>query len=634
MTDMRAVAFDLALQGFKVFPLREGGKLPLPDISWKGLVCPDEMAAWELWSQPQFAKSNIGIHCEGLIVVDVDDYKAVTQSGALDALGLPPTRVVKTARGGYHLYFSGPDVANSASKLAPGIDVRGVNGYVVGPGSVTENGAYEVIEDRPVAEAPQALIDKCKAAKESQSRESVDWGAETSPTRMEDGRQFLATARISVEGCGGNETAFRVISELWDKGVSASGALDLLLEDWNERCLPPWSHDELRGLIHHVHTYAKNAFGCRAADSIFGAVVIPAAEPPEDDWVVISAASWMDKPIPPRKWYIEDWIPANNVALLYGDGAVGKSLVALQLAAAGVTGTKWLGLDIAQKGPVLVLSAEDEADMIQGRLSEVIRPFGIMASYRDLHVVSRAGLDAGMARFDRDENMVATGIWAKLVETVSRLRPKLVILDNLADIFLGNEISKQQARSFVNLLRGLCIQLDTTVIVLAHPSQSGMQSGSGTSGNTAWSNSVRSRLYMERDEQAKTNGKVDKNYRTMTVMKANYSTVGLQVRMRWSEGRFVLAPPTADVQLERDRDLAHTAFLYMQEVGLAKVSTLELAKALVGKHQDLTSRFKDSNGSNAQAKAYLAQVLSGGVKITDELGTERTIQIDGDFVVY
>ncbi|CAB4126163.1 Prim_Pol domain containing protein [uncultured Caudovirales phage] len=633
MNDMRSVAFDLALQGFKVFPLREGGKLPLPDISWKGLVCANEMDAWELWTQPQFRKSNVGIHCEGLIVVDVDDYKAVTDSGVLDTLGLPPTRVVKTARGGYHLYFSGPDVANSASKLAPGIDVRGVNGYVVGPGSVTENGSYEVIEDRPVATAPQSLIDKCKAAKESQSRESVDWGAVTSPTRLEDGRQFLSTARVSVEGCGGNDTAFRTISELWDKGVTASGTLDLLLEGWNERCLPPWSDDELRGLIHHVHTYAKNEFGCRAADNIFGMVVIPAPEQPEDDFDMISAASFQDKPIPVRRWYVDEWIPSNNVTLLYGDGSVGKSLASLQLLAAGVAGAKWFGMDV-DKGPVIVLSAEEEYDDIHARLWDIIKPFGTFASYRDLHIVSRAGKDAGMARFDRDENMITTAVYAKLVAKIALIRPKLVILDNLADIFHGNEISKNQARSFVNLLRSICIQLDTTIVVLAHPSQSGMQSGSGTSGNTAWSNSVRSRLYMQRDETQKVNNKVDKNYRTLTVMKANYSAVGLEVRMRYSEGRFVLAAPAADVQLERDKDLAHMAFLFMQEAGLAKVATLEVAKALIGKHVDVTAKFKDSNGSNAQAKAYIAQILSGGVTITDDLGNPQTISIDGDFVVY
>lgn len=635
--DMRQVAFDLAAQGFKVFPLQPNDKLPIKGLSWRALVCNDEMAAWDLWSQPQYRESNVGIHCQGLIVVDVDDYKAVTDSGALADLGLPPTLTVATARGGRHLYFSGPDIANSASKLAPGIDVRGVNGYVVGPGSVTENGTYAVVEAQPIAAAPQALIDRCKAARESKHRDSVDWGEMTGAARMEDGRQYLATARISVEGCGGNNTAFQVIGELWDKGVSAQGALDLLTEEggWNDRCLPPWTHDELRQLIHNAYTYAQNDFGCRAADNIFGHVVIPVVEPPRDDWQIISAASWQDQPIPPRRWYVEDWIPANNVTLLYGDGAVGKSLVALQLAAAGVAGVEWLGLKIEQPGPVLMLMAEDEPDETHSRLWEVIKPFGRFSTYRDLHIVSRAGMDAGLARFDRDDNMTATEIWPKLVNAIQTIRPRLVILDNLADIFMGNEISKQQARAFINLLRGVCITLDTTIIVLAHPSQSGMDSGRGTSGNTAWSNSVRSRLYMERDATATQGGKPDKNIRLLTVMKANYSAAGLQIRMRWSDGRFVPTAPTAEVQAERNKDLARMAYVFMhEELGVAKAPILEVAKALVGRHVDLAAVFKDANGSNAQARAYLASVIAGGVEVDDDRGGTVTLNVEGDYIVY
>lgn len=634
--DMRQVAFDLAAQGFKVFPLQPNDKLPIKGLSWKGLVCSDEIAAWDLWSQPQFRESNVGIHCEGLIVVDVDDYKAATDAGAIEALGLPPTLTVATARGGRHLYFTGPDIANSASKIAPGVDVRGSNGYVVGPGSVTENGVYEVIDARPVAAAPQALVDRCKAARESKHRDSVDWGDMTSAARLEDGRQYLATARVSVEGCGGNNTAFQVIGELWDRGVTAQGALDLLLEDggWNDRCLPPWSQDELRQLIHNAYTYAQNDFGCRAADNIFGHVVIPVVEQPEDDWEIISAASWQDQPIPPRRWYVEDWIPANNVTLLYGDGAVGKSLVTLQLAAAGVTGTEWLGLSIEQPGAVLMLMAEDEPDETHARLWEVIKPFGRFAAYRDLHIISRAGMDAGLARFDRDGNMTATAIWPKLVAAVQAIRPKLVVLDNLADIFQGNEIDKQQARAFVNLLRRLCITLDTTVIVLAHPSQAGMESGRGTSGNTAWSNSVRSRLYMERDVSAGADGKPDKNSRLLTVMKANYSATGTQVRVRWNDGRFVIAPPSAEAQRERNRDLARLVYLYMQEIGVAKTPILEVAKALAGRHSDLSRVLRDAKGSNAQVRAYLASVLVGGVQVDNDRGGLSTVNIEGDFVVY
>lgn len=53
--------------------------------------------------------------------------------------------MVLTPSGGRHIWLTGPPnvvVPNSAGRLAPGIDVRGAGGYLVGPGSVTARGAY------------------------------------------------------------------------------------------------------------------------------------------------------------------------------------------------------------------------------------------------------------------------------------------------------------------------------------------------------------------------------------------------------------------------------------------------------------------------------------------------------------
>ncbi|MET9516255.1 bifunctional DNA primase/polymerase [Streptomyces sp. NPDC002994] len=58
---------------------------------------------------------------------------------------IPDTVVVITPSGGRHIWLTGPPdvvVPNSAGRLAPGIDIRGTGGYLVGPGSVTTRGTY------------------------------------------------------------------------------------------------------------------------------------------------------------------------------------------------------------------------------------------------------------------------------------------------------------------------------------------------------------------------------------------------------------------------------------------------------------------------------------------------------------
>ncbi|WP_369675560.1 AAA family ATPase, partial [Enterococcus faecium] len=77
-------------------------------------------------------------------------------------------------------------------------------------------------------------------------------------------------------------------------------------------------------------------------------------------------------------------------------------------------------------------------------------------------------------------------------------RPALVGLDTLADLHSGQENDRTTARQFIGLLRGLAIRHGCAVVLLAHPSLTGMASGSGLSGSTAWNASVRSRLYLER----------------------------------------------------------------------------------------------------------------------------------------
>jgi RecA-family ATPase len=114
----------------------------------------------------------------------------------------------------------------------------------------------------------------------------------------------------------------------------------------------------------------------------------------------------------------------------------------------------------------------------------------------------------------------------------------MVVYDTLADLFAGNENNRAQARQFVGMLRGLAIETRSTALLLTHPSLSGLSSGSGTSGSTAWSNSVRSRLYLERVKQGAS--EPDPDVRVLRTMKANYGRIGGEIRLRWHEGVFLL----------------------------------------------------------------------------------------------
>jgi hypothetical protein len=76
---------------------------------------------------------------------------------------LPQTLKARTPSGGEHFFFRDPEgkMKSTAGVLAPGVDTRGVGGMIVLPPSLVRGkGAYFWINDLPIAELPQWLIDK------------------------------------------------------------------------------------------------------------------------------------------------------------------------------------------------------------------------------------------------------------------------------------------------------------------------------------------------------------------------------------------------------------------------------------------------------------------------------------------
>ena len=242
-------------------------------------------------------------------------------------------------------------------------------------------------------------------------------------------------------------------------------------------------------------------------------------------------------PAPPQQWIVEGLIPSRNVTLLSGDGGAGKSRLALQLQASTALHKAWVGLDVIPCRS-LGIYAEDDPDELHRRLAAVATHLKIGLSELDglVRVSSRVGLPCEFIAYRNAlDPGHPTDFFGEVLEQVLSFGPKLVILDSLHDFFAGNEISRPQARRFIALCRQIAIAIDGAVVVNAHPSQSGLQSGTGTAGSTAWNNAVRSRLYLSRPDDA--DG--DPDLRTLSTKKANYARIGGDLSLRWQDGVFV-----------------------------------------------------------------------------------------------
>jgi RecA-family ATPase/5S rRNA maturation endonuclease (ribonuclease M5) len=241
---------------------------------------------------------------------------------------------------------------------------------------------------------------------------------------------------------------------------------------------------------------------------------------------------------PAREWHIKGLIPAHTVTMLGGDGGVGKSLLALQLAVATAAGVPWISHDPAPTKSIY-LSAEDDRDEIHRRLADIATGTGAdMASLDNLILRSLAGEDALLAIADsRNGTLQPTPFYHELDDYIATSGAGFLVLDTLADLHSGQENDRAVARQFISLLRGLAIRRECTILLLAHPSLTGMSSGSGLSGSTAWNNSVRSRLYFERITED--GFEADTDLRRMSTKKANYGKKGDETIVRWKDGLFV-----------------------------------------------------------------------------------------------
>lgn len=139
--DLRANAARLAVLGWPVFPLRPGDKVPATPNGFKDATTDVERVD-RYWSRNPTA--NIGVPTgHKFDVVDVDykvDGAALSWADIRDSEQFEVDALVNTPRG-IHAYVL-PTGDGNRARLKPGIDYRGLGGYVVVPPSMRPDGTY------------------------------------------------------------------------------------------------------------------------------------------------------------------------------------------------------------------------------------------------------------------------------------------------------------------------------------------------------------------------------------------------------------------------------------------------------------------------------------------------------------
>lgn len=337
--------------------------------------------------------------------------------------------------------------------------------------------------------------------------------------------------------------AFEMFAEWCARWQDGTNDPDVVAADWR-RFKPPFRRGS-NWLFELAEQHAPDQFKKVDAffdilpdepESLFAAPAGSASAVREvEPLVCIDPTTWAGRSPQPREWVVDGWMPKGEVTLLYGDGGVGKSLIAMQFATCAATSRPWLGQN-TRPSRVMGFFCEDGEDELFRRQADINKALGVeFADLTDLRLISRKHFDNTFALWDRQTGALKLQpVWHQLVDAAKAFRADVLIVDTIADVFAGSEIDRAQVSAFVKSCLGRMAQeIGGSVLALGHPSLSGKSSGSGTSGSTAWSNAARSRLYLKHPK-----GSDRGNTRVLEGMKANYGPKGSELIVRYHRGAF------------------------------------------------------------------------------------------------
>jgi RecA-family ATPase len=260
---------------------------------------------------------------------------------------------------------------------------------------------------------------------------------------------------------------------------------------------------------------------------------------PVEPLATVTPASWRGTEPPEDRWLAFNRVPGEDLTIYSGDGGAGKTETALMLCihiAAGLG--DWLGCSV-ESGAALFFSAEEPEAKLRKRVSRICSNRGLDSDSIENMFLHFPDLeDTVLATSDRAGKLQKTPLMGRLEKTIELVKPRLVVIDNVAAVFDGEAIARRQVRRFCAMLRKMAQKQQSAIMLLDHPSVRGMSDGSGTANSVDWRNSARAMMYI-------TGVKDDADERLLEVTKSNDGQFGEKVRLRWNGTTFTTAATAA-----------------------------------------------------------------------------------------
>ncbi|WP_328295785.1 bifunctional DNA primase/polymerase [Kineococcus sp. NBC_00420] len=434
-----------------------------PTTRWSKTATTDEEVLKTIFAQ---GLRNIGIACgpAGLLVIDEDQDGAFAAFAASQGASIPPTYTVRTGRG-FHYYFHQDGTLGNHEGLltGQGINVRGVGGYVVAPGSRHESGEmYEALDDEaPIAEIPTWLHDAL------QRRSRV---TSVSPITASSSRSTSSSTQKHTGPIREGERHNALVSyagHLLRAGLPIEEADILMERRWKQCAQPPEAktpitlqeaQSKLKDVYDRYPHHSEPAISARDIDERYPVV----------DWAELFAGTRAG-----ADWLCEPLIEAGRVVTLYSPAKAGKSLLTLEIVAALATGGSVLGNPARPALRVLYVDMENTLDDLHQRL----RDLGYVGGLKNLKYLPFPPLPP----LDTPDGGAA------LLGIVERHQVDLVVLDTVSRVVGGEE---DRADTFRAFYRHTIVGLKAQGIAVLRLDHAGKEESRGQRGSSAKTDDV------------------------------------------------------------------------------------------------------------------------------------------------
>lgn len=262
-------------------------------------------------------------------------------------------------------------------------------------------------------------------------------------------------APIAIEGNNGDKTTFKVSQMGKNFGLSPEQAFECLLNNWNDKCKPPWMLEELSIKVQNAYKYSDSIpIGALNPENQFE----PVNDLPDEFKDVLKPISKI-KNAKDYQWLVPNLFARGFISIMFGEPGSGKTWLILALCLSLSNGsTLWNGISV-KKSKVLLLEGDSPDALLKMRLEKFDEKLNDKYFYYvNRYTAENNGINLSLSDIKGRKN------FEKIIKAN---RPDFIVIDTLIS-FINDEKDAEGVKTVIDDLRKRAEKYNCHILICHH----------------------------------------------------------------------------------------------------------------------------------------------------------------------